>query len=125
MRVRGFTLIELLLVLLLIALLASLVTPVVTGSVQRAKDATLKENLFVLRKAIDDYYADTGAYPTDVEQLVKKRYIRKIPVDPVTERNDTWVWVKSDTEQGSEAGIIDVKSGSDEKASDGSAYREW
>lgn len=125
MRARGFTLIELLLVLMLIALLASLVTPVVTGSVQRAKDATLKENLFILRKAIDDYYADAGGYPADVELLVKKRYIRRIPVDPLTGRDDTWVWVKSEAEKGDEAGIIDVKSGSEEKANDGSPYRDW
>ena len=125
MRARGFTLIELLLVLMLIALLASLVTPVVTGSVQRAKDATLKENLFILRKAIDDYYADAGGYPTDAELLVQKRYIRKIPVDPLTGRNDTWVWVKSEAEKGNEVGIIDVKSGSEEKANDGSPYRDW
>lgn len=125
MRARGFTLIELLLVLMLIALLASLVTPVVTGSVQRAKDATLKENLFILRKAIDDYYGDAGGYPTDAELLVQKRYIRKIPVDPLTGRNDTWVWVKSEAEKGNEVGIIDVKSGSEEKANDGSPYRDW
>lgn len=124
MRARGFTLIELLLVLALIALLASLVAPVVTGSVHRAREATLKENLFILRKAIDDYYADAGAYPAGLEILVEKRYIRKIPVDPITDRRDSWVLVSTEDASG-QSGIIDVRSGSEEKDSAGVAYKEW
>lgn len=121
---RGFTLVELLLVLTLIALLASLAMPVVTGSVHRAKESTLKENLFVLRKAIDDYYADTGAYPGELDILVEKRYIRKIPVDPVTDRRDSWILMRAEDAQG-RSGIIDVRSGSEEKDTNGVAYKEW
>jgi len=125
-RARGFTLIELLLVLLLVALLASLVAPVVTGGIQRARESTLKEDLYALRRAIDDYYADTGAYPAELEELVKKRYLRRIPPDPVTEKRDTWVLVRSEDEgAGKGGGILDVRSGSQERASDGSYFKDW
>ncbi len=123
-RVRGFTLMELLLVLALIALLASLVTPVVTGSVHRARESTLKENLFAMRKAIDDYYADNGGYPAELELLVQKRYLRKVPADPLTERSDSWVLVRTD-DDGKGNGIIDVHSGSEEKDSNSVPYKEW
>jgi general secretion pathway protein G len=103
---RGFTLIELLLVLLIVALLASLVAPVVTGSIQRAKESTLKEDLYVMRKAIDDYYADSGKYPELLSDLVTKQYLRRIPRDPLTESAETWVLVRSDG-----GGIVDVRSG--------------
>lgn len=123
---RGFTLIELLLALLLVALLASLVAPVVTGSIQRAKESTLKENLYVLRKAIDDYYADTGKYPAELDELVQKRYVRKIPRDPMTDSKDTWQLVRADSEGGDDAsGIIDLRSGSDATAIDGTAFKDW
>ncbi len=126
MRVRGFTLMELLLVLALIALLASLVTPLVTGSVHRARESTLKEDLFTMRKAIDDYYADNGSYPADLETLVQKRYLRRIPADPLTERQDSWAVVRTDDDyQGKGGGIIDVHSGSDEKDGNGAPYKEW
>lgn len=125
MKQRGFTLIELLLVLTLIALLASLVAPVVTGSIQRARESALKEDLFTLRKAIDDYYADTGAYPADLEVLVQKRYIRKVPVDPMTDRRDSWILVRAEDAKGKDGGIIDVRSGSEEKGGDGVPYKEW
>lgn len=123
-RRGGFTLIELLLVLLLIALLASLAAPVVTGSIHRAREATLKENLFVLRKAIDDYYADAGAYPAELDVLVEKRYIRRIPVDPVTEHRDSWFLVRAEDARG-QSGIVDVRSGSEEKDGNGVPYKEW
>lgn len=122
----GFTLIELLLVLLLVALLVSLVAPVVTGSVQRAKESTLKENLYVMRKAIDDYYADRGAYPPDLDELVKKQYLRKIPKDPITDNKDSWVLVRSESDgKDGQEGIIDIRSGSDDKGIDGTAFKDW
>src|SRR5712692_1859670 len=121
---HGFTLVELLVVLTLIAILASLVAPVVSCSIVRAKEATLKENLFILRKAIDDYYADQGDYPTSLQQLVEKRYIRKPPVDPLTDRSDSWVEVHAE-DDGKQGGVIDVRSGSEEKSGDGVAYRDW
>ncbi len=122
MRIRGFTMIELLLVLALIALLASLVAPTLTGSVNRAREATLRENLLVMRKAIDEYYADKGRYPPDLQELVARRYIRQVPVDPLTEKADTWLLVQAES---ASSGISDVRSGSEDKAADGTPYREW
>lgn len=126
MRMRGFTLMELLLVLVLIALLASVAMPVVTSSVHRARESTLKENLFTMRKAIDDYYADNGGYPAELELLVQKRYLRKIPADPLTDRSDSWTLVRTDDDgQSRGSGIIDLHSGSDEKDGNGLPYKEW
>lgn len=126
MRARGFTLMELLLVMLLLGLLASLAAPVVTGGIQRARESTLKEDLYTLRRAIDDYYADTGAYPAELEELVKKRYLRRIPPDPLTEKRDTWVLVRSEDDKAGKAnGILDVRSGSPERANDGSYFKDW
>ena len=118
----GFTFMELLVVLALIALLASVIAPLLTNSIGRAREATLKENLQVMRKAIDDYYGDRGEYPPDLEALVQKRYLRRVPVDPVTERVDTWRTVRAETERG---GIMDVRSGSEEQASEGGYFRDW
>lgn len=124
MRARGFTFIELLLVLTIVALLASLVAPSVTKSVHRAKEAALKENLYVMRKAIDDYYADSGVYPAELAVLVEKRYLRQIPEDPLTERADGWQVLRDEDERGVN-GIIDVRSGSDETDPRGRPYRDW
>ena len=124
---RGFTLVEMLLVLMLIALLATLVTPVVTGGLARARESTLRTDLYALRKAIDDYYADTGAYPQELEELVTKRYLRRIPPDPVTESRDTWVLVRAEDDKTAKGGggILDVRSGSQEQARDGSLFKDW
>ena len=119
---RGFTLVELLLVLFLVALLASLVMPVATKSVDQAKESALKENLHVLRKAIDDYYANTGRYPQSLTQLVEKRYIRRIPVDPLTGKSTSWVEIRPEDLA---EGVRDVHSGADGNASDGKPYRDW
>lgn len=124
MRARGFTLLELLFVLVIVALLASIVGPMLTGSIGRARESALKQDLSILRKAIDDYYADKGKYPGELAELIEKRYLRFLPADPVTERQDTWVLVRVESSRGN-GGIIDVRSGSDQKASDGSAYRDW
>ncbi len=121
---RGHTLIELLLALFILALLAGLVAPMVTGGVHRAKESALKEDLYRMRKAIDDFYADTGAYPPELEELVKKRYLRSVPADPLTESRASWrlVW----SEEGDDArGIIDIHSGSDDVDGEGVAYAEW
>lgn len=117
-NILGFTIVELLVVLLIVALLASLVTPLVTKSIQRAKESTLKENLMLMRKSIDDYYADTNKYPKSLEILVTKRYIRKVPIDPITDSKTTWKLVGKNE-------VSDVKSGSNEKAMDGTKYNEW
>jgi general secretion pathway protein G len=118
----GFTLVELALVLFIVALLASLVAPVVTRSIEQARESTLKEDLQVLRKAIDRYYANTGHYPDNLSQLAEKRYLRKVPVDPLTERADSWIEIPVD---GVGGGISDVHSGAEGKAADGSPYSDW
>ena len=121
-RTAGFTFIELLVVLALLALLASIAMPMLTSSVTHAREATLKEDLQVMRKAIDAYYGDRGEYPQNLAALVERRYLRKVPVDPFTDRNDSWRLVKSDDDS---RGVIDIHSGSDEPADDGVYLRDW
>jgi general secretion pathway protein G len=124
-RERGFTLLELLLVLVVLSLLAALAAPVVTGGLQRARESTLKTDLKALRKAIDDYYADHATYPAELDELVKNRYLRRIPVDPLTEKRDSWVLVRAEDEGAKEKGIVDVRSGSPEQSADGSYFKDW
>lgn len=119
----GFTLIELLLVMSILALLASIVSPIAINSIQRSKEAVLKEDLFVFRKAIDDYYADHGEYPDQLQHLVDEKYIRHIPVNPLTEDKSSWVMVRSD--QSDDNGIMDVRSDFDGIAKDGTSYNTW
>ena len=125
-KAHGFTLIELLLVLLIVALLAGVVAPVVTRSIDRARESTLKENLYALRKALDDHYADVGDYPLSLEELVQKRYLRHVPLDPMTSQRDTWLLLTAEGKKVSQgAAIADVHSGSDGEAKDGSLYKDW
>lgn len=124
MRNRGFTLLELLFVMVIVALLAGIVGPMLIGSISRAKESTLKEDLRALRKAIDDYYADNGKYPADLSDLTEKRYLRGVPADPITERRDSWSLVRTPNKKGAD-GIVDVHSGSELAASDGTFYRDW
>lgn len=124
MRERGFTLLELLLVLVIVALLAGIAGPVLVGSISSARESALKENLYVMRKAIDDYYADNGKYPAALNELVARRYLRAIPQDPLAEHHDSWVTVRVEDRRG-EGGIIDVRTSSSLPARDGTLYREW
>ncbi len=124
MRPRsGFTLIELLVVMAIIALLLSLAIPRYFGSLERSKEAVLREDLFQLRDAIGKYYGDKGKYPESLEALASEKYLRKVPVDPITESTATWVIVPPEDPQ--KGGVYDVKSGAQGKASDGSVYAEW
>jgi len=117
------TLIELLVVLAIIGTLLSLAVPRYYDSVKRAEEATLKQNLALMRDAIDKYFADTGRYPSALDDLVARRYLRAIPLDPVTGAADTWVTVPP---PGSEAGrVYDVKSGSSGLGRDGSPISTW
>jgi general secretion pathway protein G len=120
-RSRAFTLIELLVVMAIIATLLTIALPRYFGSVERSKEATLKQSLAVMRDAIDKHYADTGRYPDALEELVSKKYIRALPVDPVTESATTWIVVPPAAE-GAKGAVYDVKSGAPGKASDGTAY---
>lgn len=124
----GFTLIELMIVMVLMVLLASIVLAVYGNSVTRAREAVLKDDLFQMRKAIDEYYADRSTYPPSLDALVTGGYLRSIPVDPVTGSSDTWQTTPADLEPGNpsaEAGISDVHSGSMDTGLDGTAYAEW
>lgn len=120
---RGFTLIELLVVLAIIALLTSIVLPNYFRPLDRANDVMLRDNLKVMRKAIDQYQADKGNYPATLQALVEARYLQAIPVDPVTGRSDTWIDVPPST--GEDNAIFDVHSGAQGKAHDGTAYVTW
>ena len=121
----GFTFVEVMIVLVVIGILVTLATPSFTTSVHRAREAALRENLFVLRDVIDQHYADNGTYPPALEALVEKRYLRKIPKDPITGSESTWTLVPDTDEHGVEVGIFDVKSGSDQAAMDGTVYNAW
>ena len=118
---RGFTLIELLVVMAIIATLLTIALPRYFGSVDRSKEVTLRQSLTVMRDAIDKFYADTGRYPDKLEDLVEKRYIRAIPVDPVTDSADTWVIVPVPGAL-AQGGVYDVKSGAKGNASDGKPF---
>ena len=127
-RSRGFTLIELLIVMVLIVLLASVSLAVYGNSVQRGREAALKEDLFQMRKAIDEYYADKGKYPSDLQTLVSEKYLRSIPPDPFTNSAESWQQIPSEPDAANpaaEPGISDVKSGSDQTGFDGKPYSEW
>ena len=119
----GFTLIELLVVMAIIALLLSLAVPRYFGSVDRSKETVLKENLFLMRDTLQKYYGDKGKYPDDLAGLVNDKYLRKIPVDPITESDQTWRVVPPD--DSSKGGVYDVHSGAPGKALDGTPYSEW
>jgi len=120
---RGFTLIELLVVMAIIAVLLTLAVPRYFGSMDRSKEAVLKEDLFQLRDAIGKYYGDKGKYPESLEALASEKYLRKVPVDPITESATTWVVVAPEDPQ--KGAVYDVKSGAQGKASDGSVFSEW
>lgn len=122
-RNNGFTLIELLVTLTIIATLLSLAAPRYFGGVERAKEAVLRENLATLRDTLDKYFADTGHYPETLDELVSKKYMRQIPVDPITERTDTWSFVPPPTP--AMGGIYDVHSGAPGTARDGTPYASW
>ena len=128
---RGFTLIELIIVLSIIGLLVGLGLPQYKSAAVKAREAVLKENLFILRRLIDQYAQDKGKYPASLQALVQDSYLRTIPVDPVTRQATTWVEVRElpspeDPLLNEIPGVIDVKSGSEEKSPiDGTPYNTW
>ena len=124
----GFTLIELLVVMSLIVVLATISMVMYANSVQRGREAVLKENLFRMRDAIDQYYADKGKYPEALEDLVSAGYLRRVPVDPITDSTETWQPVPAEPDPNdltAEPGVYDVKSGSEGTALDGTKYADW
>ena len=122
-RTPGFTLIELLVALAVIALLLSIVTPRYFGSVSKTEETVLKENLHLMRDALDKYYSDSGRYPDGLADLVSRRYLRSIPDDPITQSSATWVVLPpADPQKGA---VFDVKSGAKGAGRDGKPYEQW
>lgn len=120
---KGFTLIELLVVLGIIALLLTLAVPRYFPSVDKTKETILADNLRSTRAIIDQYYGDTGKFPDSLEQLVEKKYLRALPMDPITEKSDSWVIVPpDDVTKGS---VADIKSGAPGNDRNGKPYSEW
>lgn len=127
-RQAGFTLIELLVVIAIIGIIAGVAVAQLQKTPTKAKEAVLKENLYVMRDVIDQYFADKGKYPESLETLVEDGYLRRIPVDPFTGSSDTWTVEQaeaSDEDPDALGGVIDVHSGSGGTALDGSQYNEW
>lgn len=118
----GFTLVELLVVLAILGLLLSLATPKYFRSVDNAKEAVLAENLRIAREAIDRFHADRGRYPQSLEELVARRYLRALPVDPVADNAASWTVVPAAQEGG---GIADLRSRAPGKGRNGRPYAQW
>ena len=124
---KGYTLLELMLVVAIVGILVSLAIPSFQQSAMKAKETALKQNLFTMRAVLDQYYADRGDYPDNLEALVEAKYLRAIPIDPLTKSSTTWIEIYEEQEEGddSSAGVYDLKSGSDDVARDGTPYTDW
>jgi general secretion pathway protein G len=125
---RGFTLIELIVVASILMVLAGIGLVQYKNAIVRSREGVLKTDLFNLRDAIDQYYADKGQYPGTLDELVSSGYMRRVPDDPFTMSNSTWQIVASEpdpTNPTAAPGVYDVKSGSDATALDGSKYSDW
>ena len=144
MRARGFTLIELLVVMTILATLISIAVPRYFSHIDRAREASLKQSLNVMRDAIDKFHGDLGRYPESLDELVTKRYMRKIPPDPIVENSTSWViqpppieqpaagisagsasWGASPTIQTAKGAVYDVHSAAPGNGADGTPYAEW
>jgi general secretion pathway protein G len=124
---KGYTLLELMLVVAIVGILVSLAIPSFQQSAIKAKETALKQNLFTMRAVLDQYYADRGDYPDNLEALVEAKYLRAIPIDPLTKSSTTWIEIYEEQEEGddSSAGVYDIKSGNDDVARDGTPYKDW
>jgi len=128
----GFTLLELIIVTAIIGILATIAVPAMRTAPIRAKEAALKENLFTMRSCLDQFHADRSRFPSSLEELVSMGYLRFVPVDPMTESAGTWVLIYAELsddlderQQEAGQGVIDVHSGSEGIALNGSRYADW
>lgn len=136
-RIAGFTLIELMVVLAIIALLLTIAMPRYIDHVDRTRETTLKASLRTMREALDKFESDQGRLPASLQELVDRRYLRDVPVDPMTDRRDTWVLLARgqtlsedagtarDPDAETPGGVADVRSGASGHARDGTAYAGW
>ncbi|HVO21382.1 MAG TPA: prepilin-type N-terminal cleavage/methylation domain-containing protein [Anaeromyxobacter sp.] len=122
-RRRGFTLLELLVVMAIIATLLTIAAPRYFRSIQRSREAVLRQDLTSLRESIDRFYGDTGKYPQTLAALVEKHYLRSVPIDPIARSAEKWVLVNSDDPE--DNGVKDVKSGAEGTAENGVPYADW
>src|SRR6266436_7666734 len=125
---RGFTLVELMIVIMIIGILVAIAAPIYAQSIVRAKEATLRQDLYHLRQAIDAYTMDKLKAPQSLDDLVTAGYFREIPKDPFTGKNDTWQVIQEDVYNSidqNEPGITDVHSGASDASADGTAYSTW
>ncbi len=120
---RGFTLIELLVVLAILVLLLTLAAPRYFSGVDRAKESALKQDLAVVREAIDKFYGDQQRYPESLAELADRKYLRSVPVDPLTESAETWTIVPPAGDL--PGSVYDLHSGAQGSAADGTAYADW
>jgi general secretion pathway protein G len=127
-RVAGFTFVELTVVIAIIVIIISMAIPIYSKTIVRSRESVLKNNLFTLRTVIDNYTYDKQKAPQSLQDLVTEGYLRDIPIDPMTDSNQTWKTIMEDASQSvsqTEPGIFDVKSGSDKIGLDGTPYSEW
>lgn len=118
----GFTVIELLVVMAALGLLLSIIAPRYVEHIDRSREVVLRQNLTALRDAIDKFYADRARYPENLQELVRERYLRELPVDPVTDRADSWLL---EPPPGQRNGVAEVRSGAAGVSRDGVAYARW
>lgn len=123
-RAAGFTLVELMVVMAIIATLLTLALPRYFHSVERSREAVLKQDLHIMRDAIDKYLADRGRYPPTLDELVDKRYLRRVPPDPITDSAATWLTLPPPDAESRE-GVYDVRSGAPGNSLDGEPYESW
>ncbi|NQZ53772.1 MAG: prepilin-type N-terminal cleavage/methylation domain-containing protein [Piscirickettsiaceae bacterium] len=121
-KLKGFTFVEVMVVMAIVALLLTIALPRYFSGLERAKEAILHQDLMTMRDAIDHYHSDKGIYPESLESLVEQKYLRAMPVDPITEQDDTWLIVPLADYS---IGVYDIRSGAEGTASDGTEYIDW